>query len=131
MKKAAAAATHVVRVLLGLIFVVFGLNGFVVFIVPPEHSPAGGRFIDLLVSSGYLYVEKLLEVIAGALLLANRYVVLALVILGPLVVNILLFHLFLERHTLVAGLVPFAMWVWLVWVHRRPFKPLFVARTDL
>lgn len=121
-------ATHVVRLLLGLTFAVFGLNGFVLFIVPPEHSPAGGRFIDLLVSSGYLYVEKFLEVVAGALLLANRFVILALVILGPLVVNILLFHLFLERHTLAAGVVPFVMWAWLVWVHRRHFQPLFIAR---
>src|SRR5688572_5683738 len=125
MKSGSAVATHVVRVLLGLIFVVFGLNGFVLFIIPPEHSPAGGRFIDLLVSSGYLYVEKLLEIAGGTLLLVNRYVLLGLVILGPLVVNILLFHLFLEPHTLVAGVVPFVLWAWMVWVHRRHFRPLF------
>lgn len=128
MKSGSTVATHVVRVLLGLVFVVFGLNGFVLFIIPPEHSPAGGRFIDLLVSSGYLYVEKLLEIAGGMLLLVNRYVVLGLVILGPLVVNILLFHLFLERQTLVAGVVPFVLWAWMVWVHRRHFRPLFVAR---
>jgi hypothetical protein len=123
------SATHVVRVVLGLIFVVFGLNGFVLFITPPPHSPAGGQFIDLLMSSGYLYVEKSLEVVAGALLLANRYVVLGLVILGPLVVNILLFHLLLERQTLVIGVVPFVLWAGLLWVHRKHLQPLFVARS--
>jgi hypothetical protein len=121
--------THAVRIILGLIFVVFGLNGFVLFITPPEHSVSGGKFIDLLMSSGYMYVEKLLEVIGGTLLLMNRYVVLGLVILGPLVVNILLFHLFLEPHTLLIGVVPFALWAWLLWVNRRHFRPLFVART--
>jgi putative oxidoreductase len=121
-------AAHVARIILGVIFVVFGLNGFVLFITPPEHSVAGGKFIDLLVSSGFMYVEKLLEVVGGTLLLVNRYIVLGLVILGPLVVNILLFHLFLERHTLVIGVVPFVLWAWLLWVNRRHLRPLFVAR---
>jgi putative oxidoreductase len=103
-------ATHVARISLGLIFVVFGLNGFFLFIMPPKHSPAGGQFIDLMMLSGYLYVEKFLEVVGGTLLLANRYTVLGLTILGPLVVNILLFHLFLERHTIAIGVVPFMLW---------------------
>ena len=118
----------VVRITLGLIFVVFGLTGFFLFITPPKHSPAGGQFIDLMLSSGYLYVEKLLEVAGGTLLLANRYVVLGLVILGPLVVNILLFHLFLERQTIVIGVVPFVLWARMLWLNRSHFLPLFVAR---
>ena len=123
--------THVTRIILGVVFVVFGLNGFVLFITPPEHSAAGGKFIDLLMSSGYMYVEKLLEIIGGALLLANRYVMLGLVILGPLVVNILLFHLFLERHTLVIGVVPFVLWAWLIWVNRRQLRPLVGRQEEL
>lgn len=116
------------RALLGIIFVTFGLNGFFVFIAPPEHTPAGEAFIDLLVSTGYLYVVKALEVGCGALLLVNRYVPLALTLLGPVVVNILLFHVLMERYTLALGGIVFSLWAWLMWAHRDCFRPLLDAR---
>lgn len=116
------------RILLGLIFAVFGLNGFFLFITPPEHTPVGERFINLLVSTGFIYFEKSLEVIAGALLLANNYVPLALAILAPIVVNILLFHLLMERYTLAVGIIPFALWAFLMWQYRRNFAPIFERR---
>ena len=81
-------AIVIVRVLLGLIFVVFGLNGFFLFITPPEHTATGGAFISMLVTTGFMYVEKSFEIIGGATLLSNNYVPLGLSILAPIVVNI-------------------------------------------
>jgi putative oxidoreductase len=123
-------AVLVARILLGLIFVVFGLNGFFLFITPPEHTPVGNAFINLLVTTGFMYVEKSFEIIGGALLLLDLYLPLGLAILAPVVVSILLFHLLMERNTLVIGVVPFLLWVILAWAYRRQFAPLLVRRAD-
>jgi putative oxidoreductase len=124
------AAVPVTRILLGLIFVVFGLNGFLLFITPPEHTPLGNAFINLLVTTGFMYVEKSFEITGGALLLLDLYVPLGLVVLAPIVVSILLFHLLMERNTLVIGVVPFLLWVILAWAYRKQFTPLLVRRAD-
>jgi putative oxidoreductase len=84
--------THISRFLLGLIFLVFGLNGFLHFIPMPPPSGVAGQFLGAMFVSKYLLVVSGLQVISGALLLINRYVPLALTILGPIIVNILLFH---------------------------------------
>src|SRR5256886_15769474 len=84
--------THISRFLLGLIFLVFGLNGFLHFIPMPPPSGVAGQFLGAMFISKYLLVVSGLQVISGALLLINRYVPLALAILGPIIVNILLFH---------------------------------------
>src|SRR4051794_788504 len=85
------------RLLLGLVFVVFGLNGFFMFIaVPPMAEPAQ-RFMGAIMATGYLLpLVKVLEIVGGLLLLSGRYVPLALLLLGPVLVNILCFHLFLD-----------------------------------
>src|SRR5678816_43576 len=87
----------VARILLGLIFFVFGLNGFLQFI-PMGPMPTGlaGQFIGALAQSHYFWVVAALQVIGGALLLINRYVPLGLVLLGPVIVNILCYHVFLN-----------------------------------
>src|SRR5260370_1607722 len=84
--------THISRFLLGFIFLVFGLNGFLHFIPMPPPSGVAGQFLGAMFVSKYLLVVSGLQVISGALLLINRYVPLALTILGPIIVNILLFH---------------------------------------
>ena len=87
----------VARLLLGLIFTVFGLNGFFSFIPVPEPTPAGGEFLGALVKSGYLMtLIKSLEVVGGLLLLAGRYVPLTLTVLAPITINIVLYHVFLD-----------------------------------
>src|SRR6202030_784769 len=83
---------NISRLLLGLIFLVFGLNGFLNFIPMPPPSGVAGQFLGAMFVSKYLLVVSGLQVISGALLLINRYVPLALTILGPIIVNILLFH---------------------------------------
>ncbi len=84
--------THISRLLLGFIFLVFGLNGFLHFIPMPPPSGVAGQFLGAMFVTKYLLVVSGLQVISGALLLINRYVPLALTILGPIIVNILLFH---------------------------------------
>jgi hypothetical protein len=84
---------RVARLPLGIIFVIFGLNGFHTFIpVPPLHP-----FMQVLVSSGYIYLIKTVEILAGSLLLANRAVALALILLGADIANIVAYHLLLDH----------------------------------
>lgn len=98
----------IARYLLGALFVIFGLNFWLHFIPvpsPPEGSLAAG-FIGALYMSGFLAVVKVLELLGGILLLAGRYVNLALAVLGPIVVVIILYHLFiLEGGYPMAGLL--------------------------
>ena len=86
-------AAHIV---LGLIYFVFGLNGFLQFIPLPELPPKAGAFLGGLAESGYFFpVLKATEVICGLLLLVRRFVPLSLVVLAPISIQIFLFHLFL------------------------------------
>ena len=87
----------IARMLLGLIFFVFGLNGFLQFIPMPELSEEGASFMGSLAGSGYFFpVLKLTETVCGVFLLTGRFVPLALTIIAPVVVQILLFHVALE-----------------------------------
>src|SRR5437667_667389 len=85
-------STAISRVLLGLMFLIFGLNGFLNFIPAPPPTGVAAQFIGAMFVSHYLAAVFALEIVAGALLLANRFVPAALTILGPLLVNIVLFH---------------------------------------
>lgn len=89
----------IARYLLGLIFVVFGLNYWLQFLPmpPPEEGSASAAFIGALYGSGFLAFVKVLEVAGGALLLSGRFVNLGLALLGPIVVNIALYHVFLVK----------------------------------
>ena len=94
----------IARLLLGLVFVVFGLNGFLNFLsMGPMPTGLAGQFIGALFQSHYLWVVAGLQVVGGLLLLVNRFVPLALVLLGPVIVNILLYHLFLNPAGIARG----------------------------
>src|SRR5260370_33115359 len=84
--------TNISRFLLGFIFLVFGLNGFLHFIPIPPPSGVAGQFLGSMFVTKYLLFVFAIQLIGGVLLLINRYVALALTILGPIIVNILLFH---------------------------------------
>src|SRR5207248_2711510 len=79
--------TVIARFLLGLIFLVFGLNGFLHFIPSSPPSGTAGQFIGALFVSHYLVPIFLLQIISAVLLLVNRYVPLALTLLAPIIVN--------------------------------------------
>src|SRR6266702_4137746 len=85
--------TVIARFLLGFIFLVFGLNGFLHFIPSSPPSGTAGQFVGALFVSHYLVPIFLLQVISAVLLLINRYVPLALTLLAPIIVNILLIHI--------------------------------------
>ena len=123
--------THISRFLLGLIFLVFGLNGFLHFIPMPPPSGVAGQFLGAIFVSKYLLAISGLQVISGALLLINRYLPLALTILGPIIVNILLFHGLMNPAGL--GLAVFVTILWgVVFVSvRSAFAGIFQARGDL
>lgn len=128
----ARAAVVLARVALGLVFFVFGLNGFLLFIPgPTEPMPdAAVAFTGGLFATGYFFpLLAGTEVVAGALLLADRLVPLALTVLAPVVLNIVLFHLFVWRHGLELALVILALEGALAWAHRRAFRGVVAWRS--
>lgn len=98
------------RILLGLMFAVFGLNGFLNFIPMPPPSGAAGQFFGAMFVSHYIVPVFLLEVIAGVLLLVNRYVPLALAVLAPILVNIAIFHTFMAPQGFAPAIMAIALW---------------------
>jgi uncharacterized membrane protein YphA (DoxX/SURF4 family) len=118
-------ATIIARVLLGLMFVVFGSNAFLHFIPMPElPATPSGHFINALIVSKYIYAVALFQVVGGLLLLIGRFVPLGLTLLGPVIVNIVLFHIFLDPAGLVMAIVVFALWAFLLWRYREAFAGL-------
>ena len=121
--------THISRVLLGLVFLVFGLNGFLNFIpAPPPPAGIAGQFVGALFVSHYLGVVFALEAVAGALLLANRFVPVALTLLAPILVNIALFHVFMAPSGFAPAVVAIALWAILFSRERKVFLPLLAAK---
>jgi len=106
------------RSLLGLIFVVYGVNYFVPFVSLPPTSPEGQKLIDAFAASGFfLPLLRITQLVAGAALLANRYAALALVILAPIVVNIVLYDIFLDPAGLPMGILLLALQSFLGWAY--------------
>ena len=124
-------ATLIARILLGLLFLVFGLNGFLHFI--PMAPPAGlaGQYMGALFLSHYVVAVFLLQTIGGALLLANRFVPLALVLLGPVLVNILLFHALMAPEGMPVALFATVLWAILFYAVRRAFAGVLVQRVEV
>jgi hypothetical protein len=125
-------ASITARVLLGLIFLVFGLNFFLHFI-PNNQQPEGkaAAFLGGLFQTGYFFLFlKSVEVIAGLLLLMNLFVPLILIILMPISLNILLFHSFLEPSGMALAIsgVILVLQLFLAWGYRSQYRSLFVPR---
>ncbi len=116
----------VARVLLGLVFFVFGLNGFLHFMPNPPPPPPAAEFFGALIKTGYMFFLIFgTQVLGGALLLLGIAVPFALVILAPVVVNILFFHIYLAPALLPMALVVAAFELFLAWYYRHAFAPLF------
>ena len=121
-------ASVIARYLAGLIFLVMGLNGFLNFIPLPPPGGIAGQFMGALYASHYLWVIFAFQVVAGALLLVNRYVPLAAAILAPVIVNILTFHALMAPSGLPLALFVALLWV-VIFIDVRPaFSGLFQAR---
>jgi uncharacterized membrane protein YphA (DoxX/SURF4 family) len=115
-------ATIVARVLLGLIFVVFGSNIFLHFIPMPPPSPGlVGDFTKALFLSHYLHVVAVFQIVGGLLLLIGRFVPLGLLLLAPVIVNIDLVHTLMDPSGLPMASVISILLVFLVWRYRDAF----------
>lgn len=122
-------AALVARILLGLGFLVFGLNGFLHFIPNgPMPTGPGGQFIGALIQSHYVLFVAAFQVVGGVLLLINRYVPLGLALLAPVIVNIFLFHLLMVRSGLLVAIFIIILWLIVFYRHRQNFSGLFVQR---
>ena len=115
----------IARTLLGLVFLVFGLNAFFNFIpLPPPKGELAGEFLKALFVSHYLYVVKVFEIVGGLILLSGRFTPLGLTLVGPVVVNILLYDLFLDPAGLPMGIVLAALSIFLLWRNKSAFAGL-------
>ena len=119
----------IARMLLGLIFVFFGLNGFLQFLHPKD-MPTGLalQFVSALMQSHYVLVVSGTQVASGALLLVNRYVPLALALLGPVIGNILCYHIFLSPEGAPFAVIVTVLWFVLFFRYRQYFSGLFVQK---
>lgn len=122
-------AATIARYLLGLIFLVFGLNHYLNFI-PMGPMPTGlaGQFTVALLQSHYIYVVAFFEVVPAILLLVNRYVPLALTLLGPVIFNILLVGILLTRQALPIAILVTILWFLVFYRVRSAFAGLFQQR---
>ena len=121
--------TLAARLLLGVIFLVFGANGFLHFLPQPPMSGPPAEFAGALMATGYMFpLIKGTEVVAGALLLSGRLVPLALTLLAPVVVNIFAFHLFLAPSGLALPVVIVALGLFLAWSYRSAFRGVLAVR---
>jgi putative oxidoreductase len=122
---------NISQFLLGFIFLVFGLNGFLHFIPMPPPSGVAGQFLGSMFVTKYLLVVSALQVISGALVLVNRYVPIALTILAPIIVNILLFHVLMNPAGLGLALLVAILWGVVFASVRSAFAGIFEARVEI
>ncbi len=118
-------AKLIIRILFGLMLVVFGLNKFLQFMPMPPMPEAAGEFMGALVKSGYLMVVvALVEIAAGVLLLINKYQSLALIIVFPVILNAFLFHLFLDPQGIGGAAFAMAMNIFLFFANKESYKSI-------
>jgi putative oxidoreductase len=121
-------ASVIARYLAGVIFLAMGLNGFLNFISFPPPGGIAAQFMGALYASHYLWVIFAFQVVAGVLLLVNRYVPLAVAVLAPVIVNILTFHALMAPSGLPLALLVAVLWA-VIFISVRPaFAGLFQAR---
>jgi putative oxidoreductase len=123
-------ASTISRYLLGVIFVVFGLNEFLNFIPAPLPTGVAGQFIGALFVSHYLIAIMFIQLVAGILLLINRFVPLALTLLGAVIVNILFFHVFMDRTGLPRAAVVIILWFLAAYNARPVFTAILRSKVD-
>ncbi|TAG59391.1 MAG: DoxX family membrane protein [Cytophagales bacterium] len=120
------------RMLLGVIFFVFGLNAFFPFIPVPPLQGMAGNFVGALVQSGYFFpFLKTLETVGGLLLILGLFMPMVLVVLFPITLNIMLFHLFLGLEGMPIAILMLLAHLMLLYAHKNYYKGLFVMKTSV
>ena len=123
-------AATIARFVLGLVFVVFGLNGFLNFIPMGPVPALAGQFAAALIQSHYMVVVLTLEILSGLLLVTNNYGLLATTFIAPVIVNILLFHLLMALAGLPLALVVTVLWIVVFLSVRSAFAGLLQQRVQ-
>ncbi len=121
-------AAIISRYLLGLIFLVFGLNGFLHFIPMPPPTGLALQWMGVMGASNYMVPVFLLQTVGGILLLANQFVPLALTLLGPVIVNILIFHITMAPEGLPLAVIVTILWFILFSRIRSAFAGIFLQK---
>ena len=124
-------AVLISRILLGLVFVFFGLNGFLNFLHAPMPTGAAGQYMAALASTHYIHVIFLVQLVGGLLLLSGQFIPLALVLLGPVIVNILLFHATMQPSGLPPGVFAAILWFIIFFGVRRAFAGIFAQKVQI
>jgi len=124
-------AVLVARILLGLVFLVFGLNGFLNFLHAPMPAGGAGQYMALLGPTIYMQFVFLVQIVGGVLLLSGQFIPLALVLVGPVLVNILLFHITLQPAGLPPGLLTVVLWFIIFFGVRKYFAGIFVQKVEV
>ncbi len=120
-------AATIARYLLGIMFVVFGLNGFLNFIKQPLPTGLAGDYMKIMFTSHYFAAIFAVELLAGLLFLANKFVPLALTLLAGLLFNILAFHITMSPETIAPALLAAILWIILFAQHREAFAGILKA----
>lgn len=121
----------IARIIMGLAFLVFGLNGFLHFIPQPKDAMPEGvtALMTGFMKSGYMMPLIFgTQTLVGVLLLINCFVPLALALIAPVIVNIICFHVFLMPSTIAPGIVVAVLELYLAWSYRKAFAPMLAMR---
>ena len=124
-------AVLIARILLGLIFVFFGVNGYLNFLHAPMPPGQAGQYMGVMFGSFYMYFVSLVQLVGGVILLSGRFIPLALVLLGPVLVNILLFHISFQPSGLPPGIVCAVLWFIIFFGYRRAFAGIFAQKAPI
>jgi putative oxidoreductase len=125
-------ASTIARYLLGLLFTVFGLNGFLHFIPSPAFPP--GYLLDFftaIAGSGFYVLVFGVQVLCGIALLVNQYVPLAIVVLGAVLANILTFHATMNPQGFPMAILAVILWFLTAWPIRAQFAPIFARKASV
>ena len=114
----------IARVLLGLMFLIFGLNGFLNFLPAPPLTGVSGAFLGALMTSHYVYLICAVQALAGLFLLANQFLPLGLALLAPVIANIVTYHLTMQRSGAQLAILATILWGFLAWKFRAYYAPL-------
>jgi len=121
----------IARLLLGAIFVFFGMNVYLQFLhAPPMPPGAMADFSTVLMVTHYMHVVAIFQVVPGLLLLFNRYVPLALTLLAPVIFNILVTHTLMQPQGLPPGIVAMLLWLLVYWHNRSAFAGIFQRKVE-
>jgi putative oxidoreductase len=124
-------AVLIARILLGLIFLVFGLNGFLNFIHGPMPTGVAGQYLAVMGGTLYIHFVFVVQIVGGLLLLSGQFVPLALVLLGPVIINILLFHVSMQPSGLPPGLLATLLWFVVFFGVRKAFAGIFAQKVEV